>query len=144
MNLPTVFAWFLLLCVCVHVSADTHKRDHYKDDKYLVYQTLKQIDDALLAGRIDRIEVLYLPPTVLTFVGLSPGKIDVAYKYKLEIAYPEEQEAFHKAIKSTTIGKPIFGYYDFRWGCKLYNQKNKQVYKIYLDRGDIMQRSIIG
>lgn len=135
MNLSVSFTWLLLLCICAQVCADGPKRGHYEDDKHSVCQTFNQINEALLAGHIERIEIFYLPPTVLTLTGLSPGAIDVAYKYKLEIAYPEEQQSFHQAVERTTIGKPMFGYYDFRWGCKLYNQKTKQVYTIYLDRG---------
>lgn len=128
----------LVLCFCTTVSAASRIQNRQASDLHAVRRSLRRLDESLLNGHIERIQIFYLPPLTETLFGFKPGVIDTAYKYKLDIVlshgYSVETRSLHRAISHATVSKTIFGFYDFRWGCKLYDRKTKNVYIIYLDR----------
>ena len=128
--------WTVLVCLlCVGPTyAQASRTDQgSKEGK----TNLALIEQAILQGRINRVDVFYLPLTIETASALNPGDVEHFFRYKLEIgllaSHSKLMTSFCQAVEGTKLGVPVSYHGDFRWGCKFYNDKQKKVYSVFLD-----------
>jgi len=96
---------------------------------------LARLERAVLHDQIDRCEVFCLP--FETAGGMAPGYLEHFFKYKLEIDLLSSRSklltSLCRAIKETKVSSSDPNLGDFHWGCKLFGEKGKRVYSIYID-----------
>lgn len=124
-------ALLCLLCVEPAYAQTSHSNQGGKDRR----ANLARIEQAILQGRINRIDVFYLPLAIETAGAMNPGDVEHLFRYKLEIGllatHSKLMTSLRQAIEETKAGAPVPYQGDFRWGCKFYDDKQKKVYSVF-------------
>ena len=90
----------------------------------------------LLRHEVGKVEILQIPPDVLTYVAVTPETLEKQFHYKLVIrnitsgAYRDE---FIKAMKSITVQEES-EMPDLRWGIIFYDRNDNRLGAIYFDK----------
>jgi hypothetical protein len=103
---------------------------------------------SLRANEIARVEILQIPPRILTRTRVSPEMLERSFHYKLTIrdvrggAYSSDLLA---TVASVTV-RPAAEMGDLRWGVLFYDAAEKRVASIYFDssgrRGAVDSQSV--
>jgi hypothetical protein len=92
------------------------------------------IASKFLAGEIDRIEIVHIPPRILTRTSVTPEMIEKSFHYKLTITAPAfgaYKETLNQSLHSTSV-KPEAEMKDIRWGAIFYSHQSR-IGALYFD-----------
>lgn len=100
-------------------------------------QSLMDAIASMLVNRdIGRVEILQIPPNVLTRARITPEMLERQFDYKLiirDMRGGEYREELAEAVKSTSI-EPQSEVPDLRWGMIFYDPNGNRVGAIYFDK----------
>ena len=86
--------------------------------------------------QVQRIEVLYFPEQVLVRAALSPERLELLYRYKLEIRDVRESaewEGLPSLLRETTV-TPSGHRYDHRTAVLLFDKDGRRIASVYFDQ----------
>lgn len=83
--------------------------------------------------QVQRVEILYFPERILVRAALSPERLELGYRYKLEIRDVRESPEWEQLLpqlRATSV-KPSGHSYDHRTAVLLFDQNGRRVASVY-------------
>lgn len=126
MKIIAVFV--MLLSMVVGTAAESNQSS--------VQDQLQQISKDLSGNRVGRVEILQIPPRILTRARIGPEMLEKQYHNKLTIRDINSNAYKDKLISSikTLSASPRDEISDLRWAVVFYSQEGTRIGALYFDK----------
>lgn len=116
-------------------SMDGFSAEIPNQDAMRAQEMIRILKEEGAAGKIARLEVLYLPARILTRTQTSPQMLEKNYHYRLVItntSVAQTLDSFVNALEKTKMTQRK-DRADFRWACLIYDKNDVRILSIFLD-----------
>jgi hypothetical protein len=123
-----ITAVFVMLLAMVSIAAGSNDS--------IVQDQIQQISKDLSENRVGRVEILQIPPRILTRARIGPEMLEKQYHNKLTIRDINSNTYKDKLISSikTVSASPRNEIADLRWAVVFYSQEGARIGALYFDK----------